>query len=59
LGGESANEEPVRKAVKRKWQCVASLTPERKTTAFLHLRKYGFLPMKVSVRTYIRTYIHT
>jgi hypothetical protein len=44
LGENFVNKEPIRKTVNRKWQCVALLTPESKTTTFLHLRKSGFLP---------------
>jgi hypothetical protein len=44
LGDERGNEEPKRKAVNRKWQCVAGLTSESKTATFLHFRKSGFLP---------------
>jgi len=42
LGEKIVNQEPIRKTVKRNWQCVARLTPESNTTTFLRLRKSGF-----------------
>ena len=49
------NQEPIRKAVRRNWQCVcvARLTPESKSTTFLHIRKSGFL-LHESEGTYIK-----